>query len=80
MEVEFVVNEAALSDAKKQMNNLEYNDLLQDYVCSTCIRIARDMFALLPIGTTIVHATLNGNTVVSVAFDRNTFQELGSGI
>lgn len=79
MEVEFVVNEAALSDAKKQMNNLEYNDLLQDYVCSTCIRIARDMFALLPIGTTIVHATLNGNTVVSVAFDRNTLSRIRFG-
>lgn len=79
MEVEFVVNEAALSDARKQMNNYEYNDLLQDYVCSTCIRIARDMFALLPIGTTIVHATLNGNTVVSVAFDRNTLSRIRFG-
>lgn len=79
MEVEFVVNEAALSDARKQMNNLEYNDLLQDYVCSTCIRIARDMFALLPIGTTIVHATLNGDTVVSVAFDRNTLSRIRFG-
>lgn len=79
MEVEFVVNEAALSDARKQMNNLEYNDLLQDYVCSTCIRIARDMFALLPIGTTIVHATLNGNTVVSVIFDRNTLSRIRFG-
>ena len=79
IEVEFVVNEAALSDARKQMNNLEYNDLLQDYVCSTCIRIARDMFALLPIGTTIVHATLNGNTVVSVAFDRNTLSRIRFG-
>lgn len=79
IEVEFVVNEAALSDARKQMNNLEYNDLLQDYVCSTCIRIARDMFALLPIGTTIVHATLNGNTVVSVAFDRNSLSKIRFG-
>lgn len=79
MEVEFVVNEAALSDARKQMNNLEYNDLLQDYVCSTCIRIARDMFALLPIETTVVHATLNGNTVVSVSFDRNNLSKIRFG-
>ena len=79
MEVEFAVNETALSDARKQMNNLEYNDLLQDYVCSTCIRIARDMFALLPIETTVVHATLNGNTVVSVSFDRNSLSKIKFG-
>ena len=79
MEVEFAVNETALSDARKQMNNLEYNDLLQDYVCSTCIRIARDMFALLPIETTVVHATLNGDTVVSVSFDRNNLSKIRFG-
>ena len=34
---------------------------------------------MLPIGTTIVHATLNGDTVVSVAFDRNTLSRIRFG-
>lgn len=52
------------------MSETEYNYFLQDYVCSVCIRIARDMFALLPIKNTIVHAVLDGSTIVSVDFDR----------
>ena len=39
-------------------------------ICSVCIRIARDMFALLPVARTIVHAVLSSNTVISVDFDR----------
>lgn len=49
IEVEYNVNINALSEAKRKMSETEYNYFLQDYVCSVCIRIARDMFALLPI-------------------------------
>ena len=70
IEVEFTVNENSLSSAKSQMGATEYNGLLEDYICSICIRIARDMFALLPIAHTIVHAVLNEQTIVSVDFDR----------
>lgn len=45
IEVEFTVNEATLTSIKRQMDNVDYNILLQDYVCSVCVRIARDMFA-----------------------------------
>ena len=61
------------------MSQTDYNLLLQDYICSMCIRIARDMFALLPIKDTIVHAVLNGNTVVSVDFDRTTLSKIKFG-
>jgi hypothetical protein len=79
IEVEFNVNTKALSEAKRRLNNREYNLLLQDYVCSVCIRIARDMFALLPIRNTIVHAVLDGKTVVSVNFDRQTLSRIKFG-
>lgn len=79
IEVEFTVNEETLNSAKKQMNNIEYNTLLQDYVCSFCIRIARDMFALLPISNTIVHAVLNGMTIISVDFDRQSLSKVKFG-
>lgn len=79
IEVEFNVNANALSKAKCKMNNSEYNILLQDYVCSVCIRIARDMFALLPIRNTIVHAVLNSDTILSVDFDRQGLSKIKFG-
>lgn len=77
--VEFNVNTNALSEAKQKLSNTEYNLLLQDYVCSVCIRIARDMFALLPVRNTIVHSVLNGQTVVSVDFDRQSLSKVKFG-
>ncbi len=79
IEVEFTVNECALNVAKHQLGVAGYNNLLQDYICSVCIRIARDMFALLPIEHVIVHAVLNGNTVVSVDFDRGNLSKVKFG-
>ena len=79
IEVEFNVNVNALAEAKRSMSNSEYNLLLQDYVCSVCIRIARDMFALLPIRNTIVHSVLDGKTILSVDFDRQSLSKVKFG-
>lgn len=79
IEVVFTVNVEALISAKRQMSATDYNNLMQDYVCSVCIRIARDMFALLPITHTIVHAVLNNQTVVSVDFDRTNLSKVKFG-
>ncbi len=79
IEVEFNVNENALTEAKCRLNNRDYNLLLQDYVCSVCIRIARDMFALLPIRNAIIHAVLDGNIIVSVDFDRQNLSKIKLG-
>lgn len=79
IEVEFSVNENTLASAKKQMSAPDYNNLMQDFICSVCIRIARDMFALLPVAHTIVHALLNERTVVSVDFDRNNLSKVKFG-
>ena len=79
MEVEFVINEAALSGAKESMTAAQYNDILQDYACSVCIRIARDIFALLPVEHTIVHTVLNDKTIISVDFDRETLSKVKFG-
>lgn len=79
IEVEFTVNENALSLAKQQLSETEYNNLLQDYICSVCIRIARDMIALLPVAHTLVHAVLGGSTVISVDFDRVNLSKVKFG-
>lgn len=72
--------------SEKKMTKTAYYEMLQDYVCSVMIRIARDMFALLPVERVIVHAvddalnTATGNTeevtYVSVIFDRATFDKI----
>lgn len=98
IQVEFVINaensipKESLSLTKtgklscKNLTKTAYYDLFQDYVCSCCIRIARDMFALLPLKNVVVHAVHNkldsstGHneeiTVLSVNFDIETLNSL----
>lgn len=71
MEIEFevhsnqVVPKEQLSLTKtgklsvRQMTKTKYFDIQQDYVCSCVLRIARDMFALLPLDTVYIHAIEN---------------------
>lgn len=64
----------------------QINDLAQDYVCSCAIRIAREVFTLLPIDFVIVNAedvvfdSSTGNnrdaTILSVLFVRNGFENI----
>ncbi|OCA90583.1 hypothetical protein A8F94_01490 [Bacillus sp. FJAT-27225] len=72
--------------SQKQMTKTLYYDLCQDYVCSCALRIARDMFALLPVKYVFVHAyeeQLNPSTghiekllVLSVRYDRGMVEKL----
>jgi hypothetical protein len=72
--------------SKKELTKTAYYDLVQDYVCSCAIRIARDMFALLPLKTVVVHAvddiinTETGHqenaTILSVVFERDVLNGL----
>lgn len=45
--------------SEKPMSKTAYNELCQDYVCSTVIRIARDTFALLPVQSVKIFAVDN---------------------
>ncbi len=43
----------------------EFYELYQDYVCSCVLRVAREVFSLLPIDRVLIHAVddlLNGST------------------
>ncbi len=79
IEVEYTVNTDVLTQAQKTMNRQDYHDLLEDFVCSLSIRIARDMFALLPVNHTVVHAIMNDQNVLSVDFDRGTLSRIKFG-
>lgn len=69
----------------KQLTKTKYYDYLQDYVCSCAIRVARDLFAVLPVGTIIVSVedvVLNTATghdepscILSVQFERGQFEK-----
>lgn len=72
--------------SRRKMPISKYNELFQDYVCSSTIRIARDLMAILPLDYVLVHATdgiLNTATghqeqltLLSVRFDRRTLSGL----
>jgi hypothetical protein len=66
--------------SSKDMPKTKYWSLYQDHVCSAAIRVARELFHLLPISRTYVHVApvmlntatghLGPETVLSVEFDR----------
>ena len=70
----------------KQMPKGRFYELYQDYVCGCVLRVARELFALLPIAMTIINA--NGNIlntkagymeeqpILSVVIPRQTLEEL----
>ena len=72
--------------SEKALTKTRYYELQQDYICSCIIRIARDLFALLPIQTVYVHAfedildTETGHTsrecILSVQIEKETLLQL----
>ena len=70
----------------KQMTKTRYFELQQDFVCSCILRIARDLFALLPLKTVIIHAydeqmdTATGHikkvVILSTKIDRERLNQL----
>ena len=70
----------------KQMTKSKYFDIQQDYICSCALRIARDMFALLPIEYIVINALderldsttgqYNKEVLLSVKIDKNKLLDL----
>ena len=70
----------------KAMTKTKFYDIQQDYVCSCVIRIAREMFALLPIDVVCIHCldeqvnTATGHkektVILSVKIERETLNKL----
>lgn len=74
--VQFTVNSQRVLSAVRNLPQEQYNSLFQDYVCGCAIRIARDMFALLPVRHIVVDAIDKGNEILSVDFIRTPFLAL----
>lgn len=72
--------------SQKDFTKTAYFTLVQDFVSSCTIRIARDIFALLPVKTVVVHAVenkLNTQTgrkedtvILSVLFERDLLDQI----
>ncbi|MCB7320455.1 DUF4236 domain-containing protein [Lacrimispora sp. 210928-DFI.3.58] len=76
MAVHFKVNSNHVIKEAKKLSKEEYNYILQDYVCGASIRVARDLFALLPLRHIIVTAIDQRKNILSVDFQLDTFQTL----
>ena len=65
IEVEFAVSpERVLQDDASDA-------LLEEFISGVAVRVARDLFALLPVVKVLVHVEIKGSTVLSVAFSKN---------
>lgn len=83
-EMKTLLKTGKLSTKKMPMNR--FNELYQDYICGCALRIARELFALLPFEKVFVHAVgdiLNTRTgyketqpILSVLFTRETMETL----
>jgi hypothetical protein len=72
--------------SQKELTKTAYYELVKNFVCSCTIRIARDIFALLPVKTVVVHAVENrintqtgqqeDMTILSVLFERDILNGL----
>ncbi|MDP4086685.1 MAG: DUF4236 domain-containing protein [Bacillota bacterium] len=72
--------------SEKDWTKTKYYELQQDYICSCAIRIARDMFSLLPVEEVYVHSFENlfstqtghdtRSCILSVRFKRDIMESL----
>lgn len=66
----------------KTMPRIRFHEIYQDHICSGILRVAREVFALLPMHKLIVTATADldygsyNSPVLSVVIDRTQMQEL----
>ena len=65
IEVEFVAS------PERVLQNGASDAMIEEFISAVTVRVARDLFALLPVTKVLVHVEITGNTVTSVVFDRN---------
>lgn len=76
MSVHFHVNSKSVLGSASSLSREQYNDLVQDYVCGCAIRLARDVFALLPVRHVEIVAKDGNNEILIVDFPKMEFEDL----
>lgn len=75
--------------SEKDISTTQFNEIYQDYVCSCVLRIAKEIFAILPISQVYIHVVapqLNKSTghddeicILSILIDKKTISRLNMG-
>lgn len=76
MEVEFRINEYNMLPDATIVGAETYEQIFKEYVCACSIRVARDLFALLPVKYVIVYAKKEDEIVLKARFDKNEVQRI----
>jgi hypothetical protein len=76
MEVEFRINAHNMLPDVNVVGMEAYEQLFEEYVCASSIRVARDLFALLPVKYVIVYAKKEDEVVLQAKFDKNEVQKI----
>lgn len=69
MEVEFQINQH-----NDMISDVTNSELYNEYVAACTIRVARDLFALLPVRYVVVHAQSGEKSVLEAEFDKSVMQ------
>lgn len=65
IEVEFAAS------PERVLQNHTSDELFEEFISAVAIRVARDLFALLPVAKVLLHVEIKGNTVLSVVFAKH---------
>ena len=76
MEVEFRINAHNMLPDANVVGVETYEQIFKEYVCASSIRVARDLFALLPVKYVIVYAKKEDEVVLQAKFDKNEVQKI----
>ena len=76
MEVEFRINAHNMLPDANVVGAEAYEQIFKEYVCASSIRVARDLFALLPVKYVIVYAKKEDEVVLQARFDKNEVQQI----
>lgn len=76
MEVEFRINAHNMLPDINVVGTETYEQLFEEYVCASSIRVARDLFALLPVKYVIVYVKKEDEVVLQAKFDKNEVQKI----
>ena len=76
MEVEFRINAQNMLPDINVIGVENYEQIFKEYVCASSIRVARDLFALLPVKYVIVYAKKEDEVVLQARFDKNEVQKI----
>lgn len=76
MEVEFRINAHNMLPKANIVGAGAYEQIFKEYVCASSIRVARDLFALLPVKYVIVYAKNRDKVELKARFDKNEVESI----